>query len=110
MAGQLTKEEQQATLVGPGRIEYFSLHLGQMNAYLPQVYSENNDMKKSLTVIGILWCLTIHAISQEKKVFSITCNSGINGNFFVRSYDEENFPGFVAYYKKILLDSGEVFH
>ncbi len=48
-------------------------------------------MKQKLLMLSfLLYCTIVYA--QERKKFSLEINYGLNGNFFVRSYDEVGGP------------------
>lgn len=50
---------------------------------------------KNLVIILLLQIITINLIAQKKSRFSAEINYGIQGNYFVRDYREENRPGTV---------------
>ena len=55
---------------------------------------------KYLTSSILIFVFHVQLLSaQDSGRFSFTANFGLSGNFYVRSYDEDNFPG-IAFYKK----------
>lgn len=55
---------------------------------------------KQLTILVFFFCIDYSAFSQQESKFSVEINYGLNGNFFVRSYDELGGPDNKAYYYK----------
>jgi hypothetical protein len=63
---------------------------------------------KTLLTVTYMILLSLSARSQEHSRFSVSANFGLNGNFFVRSYDEENAPGIVFYDKNFIGTAGGI--
>lgn len=55
---------------------------------------------RHILLITILFTLSKVSISQKKQPLSIEANYGLNGNFFVRRYDETSGPSAKRFYNK----------
>jgi hypothetical protein len=56
-------------------------------------------MRHSILAV-LLICVLLETNAQKNQRFSIELNYGLNGNFFVRSYDETAPPSVKFFYKK----------
>ena len=62
-------------------------------------------MSRITTTLLMLVCLVSKTNGQDKKI-SIEVNYGLQGNFFVRGYEERNTPGIsYNFYNKNFLGS-----
>lgn len=78
---------------------------GSIRYMLPSFYLQFPTMKKIILLFNIYLIPFTPSVAQDNSRFSISINYGLNGSFFVRSYDESG-PGIHFYNKNFIGTSG----